>query len=83
MTSEEQLRLWVKGESVHNKERDECCPDFSCCCPNLLADQETRERFYKAWEEKDQQAIDGMLMFFLSQLLASNSNIHVAGVNYT
>lgn len=36
MTPDEQLDLWVAGSSVHNKERDECCPDFSCCKPKLL-----------------------------------------------
>lgn len=27
-----QLFLWVIGISKHNKLRDECTPDFSCCC---------------------------------------------------
>jgi len=31
MKKEEQLTEWVKGNSIHNKEQDECCPDFSCC----------------------------------------------------
>jgi len=31
MKPNEQLAKWVNGESIHNKERDECCPDFSCC----------------------------------------------------
>jgi len=28
--------LWVDGESQHNKVDDECCPDFSCCHPELF-----------------------------------------------
>lgn len=38
MTPAEQLRRWVAGESVHNgpsPDRGECCPDFSCCCPEI------------------------------------------------
>ena len=27
---------WVSGISKHNEVDDECCPDFSCCYPNLL-----------------------------------------------
>lgn len=35
MTPEEQLDLWCAGRSVHNDERQECCPDFSCCNPKM------------------------------------------------
>ncbi len=31
---EEQIILWVSGESVHSDHRfpsGECCPDYSCC----------------------------------------------------
>lgn len=42
MTPNEQLELWVRGKSVHNDERDECCPDFSCCSPELLAPEHER-----------------------------------------
>jgi len=35
--------LWVAGESQHNEVDDECCPDFSCCCPTLFEqDKEKR-----------------------------------------
>lgn len=37
MTSDEQLEQWCNGVSVHNVERDECCPDFSCCNPKCAA----------------------------------------------
>ena len=26
-----QLLLWTFGINIHNKRRDECTPDFSCC----------------------------------------------------
>lgn len=35
MTAEDQVDLWVQGQSVHNPDRDECCPDFSCCRAHL------------------------------------------------
>lgn len=61
MTVKEQLELWVAGKSVHNPTRDECCPDFSCCQPELQADKETREVFVRADENSQKE----MLMMFL------------------
>jgi hypothetical protein len=31
-----QTRAWVNGEAKHNEVDDECCPDFSCCHPDLF-----------------------------------------------
>ncbi len=50
--SAEQLAEWLKGNPVHNKIRDECCPDFSCCEPRLLWPEERRQEFADADEEK-------------------------------
>lgn len=52
MTGDEQLALWVAGDSRCPNDRDECCPDFSCCQPELLADKKTRERFASATDEE-------------------------------
>ena len=80
MTPDEQLAEWVKGNPIHNNERDECCPDFSCCEPSLLADQRTREVFI----EGDYEVRYQMLMMFLSvgcSQMAGSDNIYVAGDN--
>ena len=69
MTSKEQLDEWVKGNSIHNKERDECCPDFSCCTPELLAPEEKRKEFAKAWYENDQITLHQIMLDFLILLL--------------
>lgn len=54
MTEEEsilfQLDNWVKGISLHNTLRDECCPDFSCCGSPIL-DEKTRKTFLKAYQD--------------------------------
>lgn len=42
VTYDEQLTLWVAGESVHG---DQCVPDFSCCEPDLKADAIVRKAF--------------------------------------
>lgn len=70
-THEEQLGLWVKGESVHVKttimgvESFECCPDFSCCHPSLKAPYEERRHFASLSEK----ARTPMLMAFLGKLV--------------
>jgi len=76
MTTDEQLEEWVKGNPIHNNERNECCPDFSCCCPDLLADERTRKEFAAAGDEKRM----AMLMMFLSAGFASDGQIvRIAG----
>lgn len=76
MTVNDQLDRWRNGESIHNKERDECCPDFSCCKPELLADRFEREKFYEAWSEGEdaRPLIDSMLLMFLSRMLKQAGN---------
>lgn len=75
MKSEEQLEKWVNGEAIHNTERDECCPDFSCC-GGEMAERSVRERFAKAHKEKDESTVAAMLMMFLS---GAFPKVHIAG----
>ena len=69
-----QLTAWVKGESLHNSDRDECCPDFSCC-NDYLAPVEERERFALAHKTGDEETVMNMLMMFLGASFASE-NVH-------
>ena len=68
MTPEEQMMKWLEGNSIHDMERDECCPDFSCCKPELQADEATRRQFVERPELRVQ-----MLGFFLTAMLANAS----------
>jgi hypothetical protein len=77
MTNEEQLEQWVNGNPVHDDERDICCPDFSCCT-GVLAPLDVRERFAKAYHEKDDKTMDQMLMMFLGAAL-QGKNAYIAG----
>lgn len=54
--SAHQLMEWVEGRPWHNPftpdgrygekpEDGECCPDFSCCVPDVLQPREKREEF--------------------------------------
>lgn len=78
MTDEQQLILWMQGRLVGKKEKahvvryiagkkiEECCPDFSCCSPELLAPYRLRKEFFNYPESRHK-----MLMGFLGQLLAN------------
>ena len=64
MTSLEQLERWVAGESIHNEEKQECCPDFSCC-RSVLASEQDRIIFRDAYVSGNQDLIDEMLIKFM------------------
>ncbi len=40
-----QCLSWAKGEPYHNRIDNECCPDFSCCVPDLFEQDQV-----KRWE---------------------------------
>lgn len=66
ITIEYQLDQWLKGRSLHNPGRNECCPDFSCCEPGIKTPLELKERYVKAYREKDHQAQMSLLGMFLA-----------------
>jgi len=58
MKPNEQLALWLEGESMHDHDFDgveggQCCPDFSCCHPRMKWPKETRELFVDAFFKGD------------------------------
>lgn len=77
MKVEKQLKEWVNGNPIHNAERDECCPDFSCCT-GKMAEQDVRDRFLKAYQEGDKTVMNLMLKMFIRKAFA-DKNIYFAG----
>ncbi len=80
ITSDEQLKRWVDGDSIHRGTREygTCCPDFSCCTPRLLADAATRQAFVAASESQRHK----FLMVFLGAAIAEageSEKVHLAG----
>jgi hypothetical protein len=75
MKSIEQLDLWINNISAHNKETDECCPDFSCCRQDIITPRHIKLSFKTAYLEQDDNKINQMLMLFLGQLLKPDFNI--------
>lgn len=76
MTHEEQLQSWLKGNSQHmgDKGTGQCCPDFSCCRPELLAPIEERQAFVLA----DERGRMPWLGTFLGRAFAGK-RVHIAG----
>ena len=37
-----QMVSWAMGRPYHNRQDDECCPDFSCCYPDMFEDDAAR-----------------------------------------
>ena len=80
MTYEEQLSLWVDGKSIHGAGSEGvCCPDFSCCRPELLAPRDVREVFAAAHRAGNESVTMRMLMTFLGNAFA-NKAVYIAGL---
>lgn len=79
MTTDEQIKLWVEGESVHieGENGGMCCPDFSCCQPEFLAPKEERELFAELYLAGKESEYIGMLGLFLNRAFGHLAKIHV------
>lgn len=83
---EEQIHRWVAGESVHrliDKPRfkgddGECCPDFSCCRPELLQPVEIRKAFATA-SDKERNKFLGAFLGAMLQKCFSEEKVYIAG----
>lgn len=50
----DQGKAWINGRSEHNIIDDECCPDFSCCNPDLyVTDRAERMRAFNQWAKRN------------------------------
>lgn len=67
VSPKDQLVHWVLGKSFHNT-KGECCPDFSCCRPELRAPAEVRKQYVTTPRSKQEE----MLVGFLGAMLKSS-----------
>jgi len=93
--SNNQLEEWVKGNPIHNKVDNECCPDFSCCKPDFMQPKEIRETFSAVCKKADEEGYNeechphydtkmGMLMGFLGSSFSdelSSKKVHITDGN--
>jgi len=76
MTAQEQLEKWVRGENVHNKTNDECCPDFACCQSNNHWPTPLRLKFQETYLSGGD--VMPMLLMALSGVVPDD--VYVAGM---
>lgn len=75
-----QIKHWAKGIATHNPIGDECCPDFSCCCPSLMMQERARKTFLEAHLSGNDEIRHDMLMMCLGGLVSeSGIEAYVAG----
>lgn len=98
MSPEQQVDLWVEGNSVHNNNRyiritndrnevvkvvkmegGECCPDFSCCHPELLWDETTRRLFKNAGDKLRSKMLGMSMSALFSAHGMKKEDVHIAG----
>jgi hypothetical protein len=70
-----QLAAWLEG-TPFCEEGEDCCPDFSCCQPDLLVDRDVRQKFVDANRE-DRMKFLGM--FLGAAMAKAGANVHIAG----
>jgi hypothetical protein len=67
ITTEKQLSEWVRGNSLHRRvaskyaKGGKCTPDFSCCIPELLAEEGER-RAYATGSRSQQVSFLGVFL---------------------
>jgi hypothetical protein len=67
-----QLAHWVEGRSLHDHERNEHVPDYSCCRPELAVPKEVRELYLQAHIAGDHKTLNRMTYRFLGRMLRTN-----------
>ena len=72
--SQRQLSEWVAGRPFHLKiegvaEYESCCPDFSCCTPEMLQPVEVRKAFLVANEDDRTKFLGGFLQGMMAKMM--------------
>lgn len=74
LSPEEQLAAWVEGRPTCPNSQGECCPDFSCCRPTLLAPEAVRRAFQTASQDQRER----LLLSFLDGVVTDvGVTVHV------
>ncbi len=81
MKIKKQLQQWVNGISIHNTDRDECCPDFSCCNDKINTPKKVRKEFQKMYNTGDESLYMPYLFSFLGDTISKETDkkVYLAG----
>ena len=63
-----QVNRWYDGQSLHNHIDNQCCPDYSCCYPALVATSDCKHAFRKAVAIQDEDLVAELVMNFEAAL---------------
>lgn len=78
-----QIQAWVDGKPYHDgdKVNGECCPDFSCCCQEIITPKEEKELFAELYIDEDHEGYERMLIMFLGRAMPhmTNKDVYIAG----
>lgn len=82
MTPAEQLDKWVEGESLCPNDRDECCPDFSCCT-DAETPREVKEAFRAAYLRRDHEMMERFCFGFLGGVMPeiTDTKVYLTGAS--
>src|SRR5271170_2025805 len=75
-TPQEQLARWAAGESVCPNTKHDCCPDFSCCRPQLAWPMEKRAKYVAADQGTREKMLMGSLGAAIDDLMAGKK-VHI------
>jgi len=79
LTPERQVALWVQGKPACPNTNGECCPDFSCCRPKLLARTVVRKRFAAAGRKERQRMCMDFFGAFIASMPRGDKRVHIVG----
>lgn len=65
-----QLELWANGESLHNKNENICCPDFSCCNEKMNTPIDERKRYLEAYKNGSWDVCEIYILSYLTKALS-------------
>ena len=76
-----QTERWVNGDSVHVRVGSswECCPDFSCCYPDLRRPKSERVAFAKADAPAREAFYSAALGALVERTLGGLRRVHIVG----
>lgn len=75
MSRENQLMHWVEGFPIHNgynRNHGMCCPDFSCCRPELLANRMDRMFYFISFEDNNLEQQKNWERYFMQAWVESS-----------
>lgn len=82
MKISDQLIFWFNGHSFHDDERDQCCPDFSCCNSKIDTPISVRKQYLLAFLDGDKKTLNhwnGVFLRVALNTIEGGQDVHIIG----